>query len=383
MSKKILLILPLFLLAFLVSGAKAQVQPPDWEIAGCTASSLASKYPALKGTLDKPTDFFSNAVGETVGYSIYLPPSYNTNPTKRYPVVYYLHGSSGNECNYFGNSETQSATYSNNDMVDLVERGDIPETIFIAINGGRALNYNSMVETMFINELIPHIDSKYRTIASREGRAVEGFSMGGFGTAKFVFKYPELFCTGIIMAGADIGAEMESFLFSNQSAVNSYGLTVRGVHGNDQTASAMNDLFLSDLVTYSNQYGNNYYNDHFELITNNAGHNVKRLLDEEGLQNGQWYWSCFDDDVVVTPPPTATPTSSNPSPTPTTGVSSPTPTNPQGRGAGDVDRDRDTDALDLLIVISDFGKGGAGLSADLDDNNIVDIFDYNTVVGDL
>ena len=53
----------------------------------------------------------------------------------------------------------------------------------------------------FIKELIPHIDKTYRTIASRKGRAIEGFSQGGRGTARHMFKYPELFCSVAPMGG--------------------------------------------------------------------------------------------------------------------------------------------------------------------------------------
>ncbi|MCX7013687.1 MAG: prolyl oligopeptidase family serine peptidase, partial [Candidatus Sumerlaeota bacterium] len=51
-------------------------------------------------------------------------------------------------------------------------------------------------------DLIPHIDQTYRTIAKREGRIVEGFSMGGSGAAKWGFKHPDLFCGIGVMAGA-------------------------------------------------------------------------------------------------------------------------------------------------------------------------------------
>jgi endo-1,4-beta-xylanase len=51
------------------------------------------------------------------------------------------------------------------------------------------------VESVIVKDLIPHIDATYRTVARREGRIVEGFSMGGFGAAHLGFKYPELFGT--------------------------------------------------------------------------------------------------------------------------------------------------------------------------------------------
>ncbi|GAB6140826.1 hypothetical protein JCM14076_15550 [Methylosoma difficile] len=54
-----------------------------------------------------------------------------------------------------------------------------------------------LAETMVINELIPLIDSKYRTIKNRSGRFLQGFSMGGFGSARFLFKYPQMFSSAI------------------------------------------------------------------------------------------------------------------------------------------------------------------------------------------
>jgi endo-1,4-beta-xylanase len=52
---------------------------------------------------------------------------------------------------------------------------------------------STRVESVLVGDLIPHIDSTYRTIATRRYRAAEGFSMGGFGAAHLGFKYPEIF----------------------------------------------------------------------------------------------------------------------------------------------------------------------------------------------
>ena len=50
-----------------------------------------------------------------------------------------------------------------------------------------------MGEDVFVKELIPHVDRTYRTIASRAGRGLEGFSQGGRGTTRIMFKHPHLF----------------------------------------------------------------------------------------------------------------------------------------------------------------------------------------------
>jgi endo-1,4-beta-xylanase len=73
--------------------------------------------------------------------------------------------------------------------------------IYVFINGGPMSHYdypqieNGQGESVFIEELIPHIDSAYRTIASRKGRGIEGFSQGGRGTTRIMFRHPELFCS--------------------------------------------------------------------------------------------------------------------------------------------------------------------------------------------
>ncbi|MDB6073105.1 MAG: putative esterase, partial [Verrucomicrobiaceae bacterium] len=74
-------------------------------------------------------------------------------------------------------------------------------------NGGRSTMYQDsaagrfLAETTFIKELIPHIDTTYRTIADRKGRCIEGFSMGGRGAVHLAMKHPELFCSLFNQAG--------------------------------------------------------------------------------------------------------------------------------------------------------------------------------------
>jgi S-formylglutathione hydrolase FrmB len=62
-------------------------------------------------------------------------------------------------------------------------------------------NGRAPLETVIIHELRPHIDANWRTIATREGRLLDGFSMGGYGAARFGFRYPELF-QNVSMMGA-------------------------------------------------------------------------------------------------------------------------------------------------------------------------------------
>jgi len=67
---------------------------------------------------------------------------------------------------------------------------------------------SSPVETAFITEVIPDVDKTFRTIATREGRIVEGFSMGGYGAARIGFKHPGLFAGISILAGGPFDLEL-------------------------------------------------------------------------------------------------------------------------------------------------------------------------------
>lgn len=137
--------------------------------------------------------FTSPSMKEEVGYCIYLPPSYENNADRRYPVVYYLHGGRpGSELKSIG-----QANYIHRYMTEA----KAPDMIYVFVNGGPVSHYNladrenAMGEDVFVKELIPFIDKAYRTVADRKGRGLEGFSQGGRGTTRIMFKHPDLFCS--------------------------------------------------------------------------------------------------------------------------------------------------------------------------------------------
>ncbi len=136
--------------------------------------------------------FRSNSMKRDVGYSIFLPPSYAQHPNRRFPVIYHLHGAGGNETR-----SLLSAQVLQKGIID----GRWPELIIVFPNGGRSTMYQDsgdgrfMSETMMIKELIPHVDKTYRTVADRNGRCIEGFSMGGRGSTHLAMRYPQMFCS--------------------------------------------------------------------------------------------------------------------------------------------------------------------------------------------
>ncbi len=141
--------------------------------------------------------YHSAVMNVDVGYNIYLPPQYATNPTQSFPVIYEIYGGQASDENFDPPSMAPI-------LDSLVRSGQLPPMILVFGNFGHNAKYMDaavgspmygvlMVETTFIGELIPHIDATYRTIASKEGRAVKGGSGGGMGALRFAFKYPQMF----------------------------------------------------------------------------------------------------------------------------------------------------------------------------------------------
>jgi endo-1,4-beta-xylanase len=162
---------------------------PEW---------VDSNHTALNGAQYKT--FPSKVLGHEVSYLIYLPPDYDKDALKRYPVIYWLHGMGGNQ--------RGGAQMFVPHVEAAVKEGIMPPAIVVLVNGMvRSFYCDSAdgqvpMESVIIKDLIPHIDQTYRTVATREGRIIEGYSMGGFGAGHLGFKYPELFGTVVINAGA-------------------------------------------------------------------------------------------------------------------------------------------------------------------------------------
>ena len=123
------------------------------------------------------------------GINVLLPDSYNRGH-RRYPVLYLFHGGG------FRDGEADFRWFHMHaNIIDLTAGKDL---IVIMPDGGKAGWYSNPVssrvgarnwENFHINELIPWVDATFRTYAEYAGRAVSGFSMGGFGALKYTAKY--------------------------------------------------------------------------------------------------------------------------------------------------------------------------------------------------
>jgi S-formylglutathione hydrolase FrmB len=137
----------------------------------------------------------SHVLKQVIHYCVYLPAGYDaaTAPTlsKRYPVLYFLHGLGDNEQTLFNSGGWTL-------LDDLRNQHKMGDFLIVAPECRRSFYINSAdgsvrYSDFFLQEFLPHIESKYRVRPGRAGRAISGISMGGYGALRFAFLHPELF----------------------------------------------------------------------------------------------------------------------------------------------------------------------------------------------
>ena len=182
----------------LAAGSAALARPAQSPRRMPPLTPLQWVTPRVEGSGLSFHTFRSHAAGTEVSFHIYAPPAYAADPDRRFPVVYWLHGSGGGV----------SAISRLSSLVDeAVATGRVPPFLLVFVNGLRMgmyvdwANGRAPLETVIVQELRPHVDANWRTIATREGRLLDGFSMGGYGAGRFGFRYPELF-RSVSMMGA-------------------------------------------------------------------------------------------------------------------------------------------------------------------------------------
>jgi Putative esterase len=154
------------------------------------------------GTVEE-TVFYSNALGEDRTALVYLPDGYDTSG-EAYPVMYYLGGvgcMAGNWCSAESGHRIHTA------LDEMIGAGQIEPLIFVEIDPGSFpwapdLPMNSFLadselngnhETAVIEDLVPWIDTNFRTLADREHRFVAARCVGSLGAARLALRHSELF----------------------------------------------------------------------------------------------------------------------------------------------------------------------------------------------
>jgi S-formylglutathione hydrolase FrmB len=137
--------------------------------------------------------FHSALLGSSVRYCVYLPASYSAADakTRKYPVLYLLHGLGGNEQALALDGEWSS-------LQDLRRQNMVGEFLVVAPDGWDTFYINSRdgktpYGDFFLREFVPFIEHTYRVRPERAARGITGFSMGGYGALRMAFSHPELF----------------------------------------------------------------------------------------------------------------------------------------------------------------------------------------------
>lgn len=200
--------------------------------------SLSAQAQDSKRARVETAQLDSKMVGAKLSYNVVLPIDYASATARetRYPVLYLLHGLGG----HYSDWTTQSK---------LAEYAAQYRMIIVTPEGNNgwytdsATVPNERYESYILQELIPDVQSRYRTVAAREGRAIAGLSMGGYGALKFGVKYPSMFSFAASMSGALKAASWpESELAKVPWPL--VPLTLKRAFGSDSNpARAANDIF--------------------------------------------------------------------------------------------------------------------------------------------
>src|SRR5271168_1917291 len=165
----------------------------------------------------------SKILARDVPYCVLLPPSYDAEKTRRFPILYLLHGLGDNDqfLIHSGGMEL---------VEDLWEHGDLGEFLIVTPAAGASFYINSRdgkrrYEDFFLQEFIPSVEKRYRTQAGRGSRGIAGISMGGYGALHIAFRHPQLFAA----VGAHSAALIENM--QNISVHNSGQLNRGGILG--------------------------------------------------------------------------------------------------------------------------------------------------------
>ena len=207
--------------AGLACGTGRPAPPPAATPAGAPDGAPVARPAVPAGTVVVDS-FWSQALGTRKHYVVYLPPSYDRDAGRRYPVAYYLHGMWGRETDWTKQGRLAAV------MDSLVAAGG-RELIVVMPDGddswyttwNRLLTYQACartppttgepVETYCVpwghyddyvaHDLVGHVDSTLRTLPGRATRGIAGLSMGGYGAITLALRYPDVFSAAASHSG--------------------------------------------------------------------------------------------------------------------------------------------------------------------------------------
>ena len=238
----------------------------------------------------------ANAVNGPHRVRITFPNDYFTSGATRYPVLYLLHGGAG------GNSAQWT---TGGGAVEPLTDGK--PLITVMPDGGKVGWYTDWVDQsqgaqnwrdFHIDQLIPWIDANLRTIATKQGRAIAGLSMGGFGAVRYAEDRPDLFAfVGSFSGALDLGDSGTRTVVTEQAV--QYGFSGNGPFGNpfwpnDKTWNALNPLARAgnlrgvSVALYAGGGSNDQ--DVLEGTMRAAADRMKAALDTAGVPAFYWMY---------------------------------------------------------------------------------------------
>ncbi len=171
-----------------------------------TICAICAVATVLAGGRVEQCSVRSEILGVEKLYNVYLPDGYETS-NESYPVLYLLHGAKGTCESWVRGGQVQRIAD------ETLAVGGVRKMIIVMPDArgtdekfaGPKMGYFNVkdwaYEDFFFNEFIAHIDRSYRTIATKDGRAIAGLSMGGGGATVYAQHHPELFSASYSTSG--------------------------------------------------------------------------------------------------------------------------------------------------------------------------------------
>jgi S-formylglutathione hydrolase FrmB len=139
------------------------------------------------------------ALSDPTRVRVLLPTGYAAAPSRRYPVLYLLHGADSDYRSWTRYGDAQAIT-ARAAMIVVMPDGGANGWYTDWYQGDRPVQ--PRWETYHVGELVPWVDATYRTIATRRGRAIAGLSMGGYGALSYAARHPGTFAAAASFSGA-------------------------------------------------------------------------------------------------------------------------------------------------------------------------------------
>lgn len=225
------------------------------------------------GKVLESREFKSAILGRNVRYSVYLPPGYESNPTRHYASVYLLHGYPTQPVN----SETDWIQQGSADRLidEAIASGRLPPLIVIMPDAKATWYMNSFdgkvrYEDMLVQEFVPFIDKTFRTREQRLFRSTVGLSMGGYGAMMLALRHPDLFAAA---AALSPGIRTEEEMAKTSDA--DYAQYWAPLFGPAQGEARITDIWRS----------------HSPL-------SLMQTLPVDDLKKGRWWIDIGDDDFL-------------------------------------------------------------------------------------